>query len=88
MPHLVHPASHKYPPPDCSRVGDESRVVVVVKSRAVSLRYQVYRSHSRQVLSTFKSLAHKATGSEPKTHALTMSHPDLKANPNARIHVR
>jgi hypothetical protein len=51
--------THVPPFPIASRVGDYSRLVIV-SSRTGSLRYKTYRSHSRQVLSTFKSLTHES----------------------------
>jgi hypothetical protein len=45
--------------------------VVIVKPRTASFRYEAYRTHFRQVFSTFKHLANEAIGTEPKSHALT-----------------
>jgi hypothetical protein len=59
IPHTVHPASHMYPSPGYKAAGDYSRLVIV-SSRTVSLRYYAYRSHFRQVLSTFKSLDYES----------------------------
>jgi hypothetical protein len=45
--------------------------VVIVKPRTASFRYYAYRTHFRQVFSTFKHLTNEAIGPEPKSHALT-----------------